>query len=572
MQYEYGIQEQGVVTSNWHFIKDNPIQEGDYLFLRGKEKIYAVGKIIKPRKKADIMSEMSSIIENKTHGVYSSKQYDGCIHFSDQPVFYEDLSEVVYEEQRWGQLIDVDSWMYFDPQGIDAKSKGYYAEGSNEFNVMKELKEDAALYFIKTLKHKFMGEELKLLESNKNLILTGAPGTGKTYLAQEIARKLLFDKENEDLLSDKEKEEFKERCRFVQFHPSYDYTDFVEGLRPIQDDDGNVGFELKSGVFKQFCEDAKKFQNIDAGGTDNFDDAWNTLINQIRDKLPELTKIGNYEYGLSRKETLKYSSQDTPSQYTFTITRDNVYSAYKKQQARNSGAFQKDMNDVVNYMKERCKLSNYKESTTSETNHKKFIFIIDEINRGEISKIFGELFFSIDPGYRGEKGKVKTQYANMHTNEEEFYVPDNVYIIGTMNDIDRSVESFDFAMRRRFTWVEITAKKSQKMLNESWKTEAITRMDSLNNAILKIEGLNSSYHIGAAYFKNNLPKYNENEQFQKLWEYHLAPLLKEYLRGMSDANKYLDDNNKGVLFDAYELKNDNDKKQTDVSDMGQQSE
>ena len=87
---------------------------------------------------------------------------------------------------------------------------------------------------------------------------------------------------------------------------------------------------------------------------------------------------------------------------------------------------------------------------------KKFIFVIDEINRGEISKIFGELFFSIDPGYRGEKGRIKTQYQNLVDDKDVFakgfYIPENVYIIGTMNDIDRSVESMDFAMRRRFAF------------------------------------------------------------------------------------------------------------------------
>jgi len=119
-----------------------------------------------------------------------------------------------------------------------------------------------------------------------------------------------------------------------------------------------------------------------------------------------------------------------------------------------------------------------------------------------------------------------------------FYVPQNVYIIGTMNDIDRSVESFDFAMRRRFVWEEITAKDSQKMLDgKSWKDEAIKKMDALNAAIEKIESLNSSYHIGAAYFLKR-DKYNN---FGELWKYHLKPLLKEYLRGMSDAKAKLVD-------------------------------
>lgn len=91
---------------------------------------------------------------------------------------------------------------------------------------------------------------------------------------------------------------------------------------------------------------------------------------------------------------------------------------------------------------------------------KPFVFIIDEINRGEISKIFGELFFSIDPGYRGPAGNVTTQYGH------ELYVPDNVYIIGTMNDIDRSVDTFDFAMRRRFRFIEVKAEDGLDMLEE----------------------------------------------------------------------------------------------------------
>jgi 5-methylcytosine-specific restriction endonuclease McrBC GTP-binding regulatory subunit McrB len=187
--------------------------------------------------------------------------------------------------------------------------------------------------------------------------------------------------------------------------------------------------------------------------------------------------------------------------------------------------------------------SDNKDMKEIDNKGKDFIFIIDEINRGEISKIFGELFFSIDPSYRGEKGAVKTQYSNMLEDENEvFYVPKNVFIIGTMNDIDRSVESFDFAMRRRFTWEEVTAKESQRMFDgEIWKEDAIKYMDSLNEAIEKIEGLNSSYHIGAAYFKNNLPKYEPNEMFENLWEYHLNPLLKEYLRGMPDEKTKLDE-------------------------------
>ena len=178
--------------------------------------------------------------------------------------------------------------------------------------------------------------------------------------------------------------------------------------------------------------------------------------------------------------------------------------------------------------------------------NRKYIFIIDEINRGEISKIFGELFFSVDPGYRGVKGKVQTQYQNLITEDdpfkEGFYIPENVYIIGTMNDIDRSVECMDFAMRRRFTFKEITAEESAS--NMELGTDATERMMSLNNAISEIDGFNSSFHIGAAYFKGV-------DDFDALWELKLAGLLKEYLRGMPDAEESLE-----ALKKAYYLSNE----------------
>ena len=163
---------------------------------------------------------------------------------------------------------------------------------------------------------------------------------------------------------------------------------------------------------------------------------------------------------------------------------------------------------------------------------KPYIFIIDEINRGEISKIFGELFFSIDPGYRGQVGEVSTQYANLHDNtDEQFFIPENVYIIGTMNDIDRSVDSFDFAMRRRFRFIEIKADERLEMLDSlgEKKDEAIQRMTALNNEISKIEELNENYHIGASYFLKL--KYLT---FDKLWTDYLSPLLQDYIHGIYD--------------------------------------
>ena len=190
--------------------------------------------------------------------------------------------------------------------------------------------------------------------------------------------------------------------------------------------------------------------------------------------------------------------------------------------------------DFAIYKAIKAKKSTVSKAKAKQEELKKYIFIIDEINRGEISKIFGELFFAIDPGYRGKAGEISTQYSNLHSDpDEKFYIPENVYIIGTMNDIDRSVDSFDFAMRRRFRFVELRADERLEILasleNEELEAEAIRRMAALNKAIAEVEDLNENYQIGASYFLKL-----KTLDFGQLWTDYLQPLLQEYIQGMYD--------------------------------------
>lgn len=388
-----------------------------------------------------------------------------------------------------------------------------------------------------------------MLIESKNLIFHGAPGTGKSYLAKEIAADIVSDGYYDKYAQ--LSAEQKKQIEFVQFHPSYDYSDFVEGLRPKVNDDGTMGFELQDGIFKKFITRARKnyedsqkskeaiekevsvqesmmdfFSNIELGV-----DTFKTIngnefsITGVDDKHINISIPGNAmvnKLSLNVDEIRKMLESDVK----FTMIKD-VTAFFGKSFATQTYSY-----DFAIYKAIKAKRGAGAKAKAKQTELKKYIFIIDEINRGEISKIFGELFFAIDPGYRGIDGEISTQYANLHPDpDEKFYIPENVYIIGTMNDIDRSVDSFDFAMRRRFRFVELKADERLEMLtsleDEELKAEAVKRMAALNQEIAAVEDLNKNYQIGAAYFLKL-----KTLTFDQLWTDYLQPLLQEYVQGM----------------------------------------
>lgn len=394
---------------------------------------------------------------------------------------------------------------------------------------------------IPQLKYK---EYIDLLAEAHNLVLTGAPGTGKTYMAQAIA------------------EEMGAVTKFVQFHPSYDYTDFVEGLRPIEKGDGQLGFERKDGVFKEFCREAIKNLIDSKKSIESLtkEISWQEKLDRfVEDSIEEGTKLktvngSEFEISEMKGHTIVIHNEQNEKTTQVAVNADEILELLTNDVPLNI------VRDIRNYFNRkfgtqpdsyafviakaiRAMRQKMPVVEANKIDRKPFVFIIDEINRGEVSKIFGELFYAIDPGYRGKKDYlVQTQYQNLVPETDifakGFYVPENVYILATMNDIDRSVESMDFAMRRRFTWKEVTPTDTEAMLDTlSCANEAKATMNRLNNVIAETEGLGASYMIGPSYFL----KLGENGgDFLKLWKMNIEPLLKEYLRGFRKADEIID--------------------------------
>ncbi len=403
----------------------------------------------------------------------------------------------------------------------------------------------------------------KILLQSKNLIFRGAPGTGKSYLAREIATYIVS--KGKTIKYDNLSADQKKQIEFVQFHPNYDYTDFVEGLRPKINDDGTMGFELKDGVFKRFVTRARK-------NLENSKKSDETIKKEVGVQQSISAFFSDVKFGLDKFKTI------TGNEFTITnVDDDHIYISIpgnatinkltlnldeiRKMLMASDHKFNK-VKDITDFFGKSVtvqaysydfaiykeikakKNTNLKISATSEE-AKNYVFIIDEINRGEISKIFGELFFAIDPGYRGKCGEISTQYSNLHSDpDEKFFIPENVYIIGTMNDIDRSVDSFDFAMRRRFRFIELKASDEERineilsdLQDKNLIDRAINKMNALNKEISNVDGLNDNYQIGAAYF---LKLSSVDNDFSRLWTDYLLPLLQEYVQGMYDENGIID--------------------------------
>lgn len=491
------------------------------------------------------------MLENKCDWKISKADQNGNVYYyfpKDEDEFKEavvkngGMSVYVYQE---GKFIDE----------FHTKSQGDKWT-SSILNYLKTMSKDGEIFyryyknckFFAIPKNTFSKDDFKIIKDNinnnisLNQILYGSPGTGKTYHTIDKALEIL----DENLESrDEKKAKFDEYVKngqivFTTFHQSYGYEEFVEGIKPHIDSEENskeIKYEIKDGIFKELCE--KALENRDSIKNFNF------YIDKLKEKVkiddnnPEkYFELPNTKYSIQYRngKTFRIKFDDMSKNHKdYPVSIDNIEKLYKTSNIDEiyNSAY---VRAILNYLKLQG-LEDYKEK--DEKVNLPYIIIIDEINRGNVSKIFGELITLIEASKRiGEKEELK---VTLPYSGEKFGVPKNVYIIGTMNTADRSITSLDTALRRRFEFVEMMPDVSKLSMD----CEGINLQELLKAINTRIEYLlDREKTIGHAFFVSveNL------EDLKKVFQNKIIPLLQEYFyNDYALINAVLNDN--GMIFE-----------------------
>ena len=377
-----------------------------------------------------------------------------------------------------------------------------------------------------------------------NQILFGPPGTGKTYhtINKAVA---IIDGIKESSLNHyyEERSDLKDRfdelfiddwdnpigqIGFITFHQSMSYEDFIEGIKPIVTDNKNVIYDTIPGILKNMCSFAKdNWLDANKGikGELSFEDAFSKFKDEWEEnqtmKFPLKTPGKDYTiYGFS-KSSISFKKSTGNSSHTLSISSLRDY-YYKNREIRQHGL-------GIYYPSLIDKLRTYQPSLIIEKEEKRYVLIIDEINRGNVSQIFGELITLIEDDKR--LGNDEALELTLPYSKEKFGVPPNLYIIGTMNTADRSVEALDAALRRRFSFEEMPPKP--ELIETDGKTSTgfiheINLAELLRTINKRLEILlDKDHQIGHSYF---LSVSNLNE-LKKAFQNKIIPLLQEYFFG-----------------------------------------
>uniref|UniRef100_UPI004047C6DB McrB family protein n=1 Tax=Aliarcobacter sp. TaxID=2321116 RepID=UPI004047C6DB len=525
----------------------------------------------KTRTIAYVYKENDSYIEivyKKVDGISNNeeKMYNELIAYLKQSNFIDEVEQKFDKNQYFTHLKDDDLYSNLEffindfRKKADELIKKYNIE--NDFFVEKD-DFDRRINEITRIKKEEKMENEKILSNIKqklplNQILFGSPGTGKTYNTINKALEIILEKElGEDYLklSSKEKEEkliveakniyelnktkislkkeednrdllkqvfefYKDKERgqieFVTFHQSYGYEEFVEGIK-AETKGENITYEVKSGIFKRLCEKAMGKEN------NNFNEKIEWLKSQCSESDNKSLKIGSFTVTYREGRTFRIKPENSKNSETdYPASIENIEKMYK-------GSLRKEVYNptyvvgILNYLYDNG-LKKYNE--IQEDNTKNYILIIDEINRGNISKIFGELITLIEDSKR--IGKDEQVEITLPYSGEEFGVPQNLYIIGTMNTADRSIALMDTALRRRFHFEEMMPNPE---LLKDLKVDEIDIKPLLETINKRIEYLYDRDHtIGHAYFMslNGIEEEDKKAELDNIFRNKIIPLLQEY--------------------------------------------
>ena len=488
----------------------------------------------------------SNIKKVKTGDYLSFHSYGG---HNDLTIHY--LAEITGVDEDKGiiyitKLPDDD---YYKGKAPQMKKDGWFGTllqvtGSNAINTVFHIDKET-----KTMIPEKIIEYGSLIEQKKNVILQGAPGTGKTYSTASLALYIIGQKEPEAIenLDFNNHEEVMKRyehyremhqIEFCAFHQSMDYEDFIEGLRPELANNGtSVTYEVKPGIFRQICHNASS-SVVDR--VDNFDEVWEKFIelldNEDSISVPLLTNKNSISIGLNETGT---GLMEKPSQHSKYFSKDQLYNIYRGMPGVPAGGHDNYRKAIVAYMKQNLGLKEYS-AGNSEAEYKNYVLIIDEINRGYVSKIFGELITLLEKDKRiGAEHPITVvlPYSN-----EPFGVPMNLYIIGTMNTTDRTTGTLDYALRRRFDFITLEADPS---VLDSSVTEAKIIFDDVKAFIeeKKLDDMDiSDLMVGHSYFISK-----DIAELKNRIRYEVIPLIKEYIKDgilnclPGEANEYFKD-------------------------------
>ncbi len=506
-----------------------------------------IGDLSKYGKKTEIKNKMIEVYGAKN----GSKAYMNYVQCTWDFVNGMSIGDVVFVKQGMSKVLGygiVTSDYYFDDdrdefcnvRTVDWKRKGVWDHPGQA--VQKTLT-DITNYtdYVEKLKMLFMNTNItqfkNILSLKKNIILQGAPGTGKTYntaaLALSICGETIPEK-HEDVMKRYEELQKEGRIGFCTFHQSMDYEDFVEGIKPIKPDEGELYYRVEDGIFKTICANAEKGN---ATRTDNFNESWDKLVNYL-DENDSLSvdllsgkgsfnvELNEYGTGLANRtyENGVFEKNNWIQGKSKFFNYDQLYNIYRGLSGTPAGGHDNYRKAIVAKMKKNFSLVDYSEMASAST-PRNYVLIIDEINRGNVSKIFGELITLLESDKRiGGNHPIK---VTLPYSKESFGVPSNLYIIGTMNTTDRSVGSIDYAVRRRFAFVTLKANKQilvDKYGEESKQVKLFDYVYSFLNDDKKHPDMDiDDLMVGHSYFMAD----DDNELKLKL-EYEIIPLIREY--------------------------------------------